>query len=784
MVEEPEFHRAESTVTNQLIRPHARSDRSGVGTGNQVILSGHEVSGGEANESDAVIIEEEELGLEPTESDDSHMEEVRVPKTPHSPRRPTKQEITDHLVSHWPFRSWCRHCVMGRAVSSPHKQRTAEEREFGKSRVPTISFDHCFMGTKEDDESAHSSPFLVMFDDESEAIHCTAVSSKSATPWIIEHVSANIRDLGYDKVKIAVKIDGAKDLQDLRREIAARRTPPTVYLDVPARESQANGAMERAVRTWEGQFRTLKSHLEYEIGIKLPKDHPVLQWCAWWAAEVINRVAVKKHGRTVYEYVTGHRMKTTLTSFGEAVLWRRKRSLGDLNKHDSEWAEGIFLGVASDSIQAIIGTPAGVVKCNDYRVNPDGRWNRKLIEQMNTSFESYINPKESNPDQVVIAADIKDDPTAPQMPDMSVTVRRMRLEPRDFQVHGYTAGCQGCVHVQRGSGSRRPHTEACRARMEECMATTEEGRRRKEREATRKDAELTAELEKEDQRIQADKDADANAQMSRDNIVVEDEQAEAEKTEGEHAVSEDRDYEMATAEDQSKLESGPAQSSDTRVEVEPRAPATPRMRQPHGSSQDSPARKTTRIATSERDALDARVRPGTRMLPDSPSVGARADDSKKSRATMPWEDRTRADTRGIDPGSPDSVDHDDKKMRIDEVGFVQAHDTQNVKLKLNACVANGISHNPTDMKILAKVLMGVDVMEIFSPERVTQVCHEHNLEPGDSIDLRTGYDLSKVSVQRQVEKKFDETEPELIICSPPCTKLSRLQQLNLHMYGE
>lgn len=128
MDKEPEFHRAESTVINQLIRPHADNDRSGVGTGKQVIYSGTETGGEAVQERNETIIEEEETGLEPTESDESHADEVRVPKTPHNPRRPTKQEIADHLVSHWPFRSWCRHCVMGRAVSSPHKQRTAEEK--------------------------------------------------------------------------------------------------------------------------------------------------------------------------------------------------------------------------------------------------------------------------------------------------------------------------------------------------------------------------------------------------------------------------------------------------------------------------------------------------------------------------------------------------------------------------------------------------------------------------------------------------------------------------------
>ena len=183
------------------------------------------------------------------------------------------------------------------------------------------------------------------------------------------------------------KIDGAKDLQELRRGIAARRRAPTVPLDVPTRESKGNGAVEKTVRTWEGQYRTLKSHLESEIGVVLPKRHPVLQWCAWWSASLLNRVVVKSHGRTVFEYTTGHRMKVPVSCFGEAVLWRRKRSAGAMNKHDSEWADGIYLGISGTSTSVLIGTASGIVKTTDYRMAPEGRFNRKLVEAMNTSIE-------------------------------------------------------------------------------------------------------------------------------------------------------------------------------------------------------------------------------------------------------------------------------------------------------------------------------------------------------------------------------------------------------------
>ena len=46
------------------------------------------------------------------------VEEVRQPRAPLVIGRPTEREIEDHSVCHWPFRSWCSHCVLGRAQDS------------------------------------------------------------------------------------------------------------------------------------------------------------------------------------------------------------------------------------------------------------------------------------------------------------------------------------------------------------------------------------------------------------------------------------------------------------------------------------------------------------------------------------------------------------------------------------------------------------------------------------------------------------------------------------------
>ena len=174
-----------------------------------------------------------------------------------------------------------------------------------------------------------------MFDNETEAFYALAVAEKACKLWVVEYVFNVLSELGYSGIKVALKSDAALDFRELKKLVAAKRSSATAPLEVPVRESKANGAVERAVWTWQGQFRTLNSHHESGIDFVLPREHPILQWCAWWAASFLNRVAIKSHSRTVLEYAAGHRMKTQLSCFGEAVFWSAKRHAGALNKYDT-----------------------------------------------------------------------------------------------------------------------------------------------------------------------------------------------------------------------------------------------------------------------------------------------------------------------------------------------------------------------------------------------------------------------------------------------------------------
>ena len=147
-----------------------------------------------------------------------------------------------------------------------------------------------------------------------------AVASKECEDSLADYLKAVLDELGYGGCRVAIKCDNARELLKLRDAVSARRSAPTVPITVPVKESRGNGAVERAVHTRQGQFRTLKDHAEFELGEEFGPRHPMLTWCAWWSAALLNRVKIQESGRTAYELYTGHLAKVPMAAFCEKVL--------------------------------------------------------------------------------------------------------------------------------------------------------------------------------------------------------------------------------------------------------------------------------------------------------------------------------------------------------------------------------------------------------------------------------------------------------------------------------
>ena len=80
---------------------------------------------------------------------------------------------------------------------------------------------------------------------------------------------------------------------------------------------------------------------------------------------------------------------------------------------------------------------------------------------------------------------------------------------------------------------------------------------------------------------------------------------------------------------------------------------------------------------------------------------------------------------------------------------------------------------------------GVDVMEIFSPPRVTKEAelqnragHQPTWRVGLALDLTTGYDFTCPRTRHRILRMLDQWRPCLVILSPPCTSFTPLRNLS------
>ena len=305
-------------------------------------------------------------------------------KVPVDPGRPTKKEIEEHNCLHWPFRSWCPHCVCAKAVTAPHPRKYDQVTSDGleETGVTTISLDYCFIsGANKDEGTASERPVLIMVDSKSDSIYALPTEKKGAVPWVLKWIIGKIDEMGYAGVKVTIKSDGEPAMIALVEAIAVARKAETVPIRSPVRESRCNGKVERAVRTWRGQFVAIKDHVETQIGKELSSDSAILTWLVMHAAQSLNCYRVLGNGRTPYELVTGHRLKAVAVPFGERVhfLIATDKTVKTL----TSWRTGIFLGISPRTQELVVGNSEGVFQMRTIRRDREElRWNKGAIDEL------------------------------------------------------------------------------------------------------------------------------------------------------------------------------------------------------------------------------------------------------------------------------------------------------------------------------------------------------------------------------------------------------------------
>ena len=327
---------------------------------------------------------------------------------------------------------------------------------------------------------------LVGFDDKQKGLWAMSVEAKGPTDSSTALLSGKVEDSGYNGVSITMKSDQGADIVLLKKAVSIKRQAETTMVESPVRASKANGQIERAIKTWQGQFRTLRLQLEDRIGCKLSKGSPLMSWLVNFAADVLCRHKVHDNGLTNYEMVTGHRFKQATCGFAEKVHYKINTDKNQKSKMETEWGIGYYLGCKSRTLEHLISTEHGIIKCETFKRMPDDvAYDKARIEAVTIGYREYVCKGALSKIPAARASD-----PLPRNPDLSAPVtvaRRTRITPVDLAAHGYTPGCPGCEAVQLGHSQRTNHTEACRKRLEEAMAESEAGKERLQKTKERMD---------------------------------------------------------------------------------------------------------------------------------------------------------------------------------------------------------------------------------------------------------------------------------------------------------
>ena len=264
--------------------------------------------------------EEDQGEVVECDGEDPESEEVQASKIAPSPSLPSAAEVEDHRISHLPFRSWCKECILGKALG---EQRCS--RGHSPSKIAVIGIDYFYMtekGLLTRSELAEKFPMTSDGDaalcearNRGEAVKCLIVRC-SATKLIFAHV-VPVKGLGEDAyvcelvasdvqwmghTRLIVKADNEPALQTVVVETIKRLRIKVEDLDSISKEqperyeSQSNGLIEVGVRNLRAQFRTMRACLEARVGKGIPVMHPIAAWLIEHCCLLLNGLRVGDDG--------------------------------------------------------------------------------------------------------------------------------------------------------------------------------------------------------------------------------------------------------------------------------------------------------------------------------------------------------------------------------------------------------------------------------------------------------------------------------------------------------
>ena len=340
------------------------------------------------------------------------------------PRRPTKQEVDDHELTHVPYRNWCPICVRAKGKELDHRKSTEEPRGLSE-----YSFDYLFPG----DEFGFKLTVLSGEEAVTGMHFSTTVPTKGASgKFASDKVTEFMEEIGDRSTKVIVKTDQEPSIKYLVKDVIdARPLGQTVVEESPVKSSGSNGRVERGIQSLEGQLRALLLAFEGRIGREVNAKEPIVTFMPEYASYLLNRQAVGKDGKTAYERCKGKSTKVLGIEFGEKLLYKVKPK--DKNeKINSRWEFGIFIGVRRRSGELWISIKDQVIAVRSVRRIPkEERWCEDCVKWVTRApWNRYKGDEYADGDVPDAVAAEKIEPDV--SPRGTIVIETCEKAPREF----------------------------------------------------------------------------------------------------------------------------------------------------------------------------------------------------------------------------------------------------------------------------------------------------------------------------------------------------------------
>ena len=466
-------------------------------------------------------LEDQPAGTELTIDDEDISDDVEPVKVAPDPGKPSERQISEHRLTHLPYRLWCRWCVLGRGRGMQH-------RACDKSLVPIIGIDYFFLtsgGLRTRQELEMSNEEVTQAREQGKLAKCLLLrcyASKILFGHVVPRkgldedgivVTMILKDLEWlGHTRVIVKADGEPAIQALARraielaKVDLKDLTQVSKEDPAAYDSMSNGGTEVGVGLLRGQFRTIKLCLEQRVDKTIPVDHPFIAWMMEHASLLLNALVKGHDGLTPWMRIRGRAWSRPLIGIGESVLYRHP-SKGPLHHPDGNVGalgeEGTFVGYSRTSNTFMVANTTGhVVACRSVTRKHEGdRWCADAMSQIQTMpNDPSTRPATKRVHFADGATDAQPtaDASAPAPP------RDMRISKKDLDQYGYDSECPQCKQVIQ-YGKPKPgirHSPQCRTKLRAAMAQTEFGRERLRADDARLDRSIA-------ERVEASDSADA-----------------------------------------------------------------------------------------------------------------------------------------------------------------------------------------------------------------------------------------------------------------------------------